>query len=171
LTPPSPSILQPATAAPSSSPPDAFPTEIYPDPIKGTGSGAGFLDVCPNPVGVDQTSDFPVDTAIPLINTLHSGDSQKEKSVTDPAAWRALAEYAYVGDPIDASWLDGSTQPAANSPYAGALAGQCGQEIIDHSWMARVCPEPCALNSSESLKAEYFFLERGGVFLIWFIWP
>jgi hypothetical protein len=27
------------------------------------------------------------------------------------------------------------------------------------------------LNSSESLKAEYFFLERGGVFLIWFIWP
>jgi hypothetical protein len=171
LHPPSSPTPEPTTAVPSPPPRAVFPTEIYPDPVKRTGAGAVFFDWCPNPVGLRHVSDLPSDTAISLINGLHSGDTHTEKVVTDPALWPVMDQYAYVADQIDLSWLDGTIRPASASAYATVLAAQCGQGIIDYSWTARICPEPCSQNTSESLKEDYFFLDRAGVFLIWFLWP
>jgi hypothetical protein len=172
----SPAPLCTPTARPpavvlSSPPPSAFPTDTYPDPVKRSGTGATFFDWCPNPVGLQHAMGLPPEIAIALINSFHSGDTQTEKVVTDPAMWPVLDQYAYVADQIDPSWLDGTIQPASTSAYAAVLADQCGQQTIDHSWTARICPEPCSENTSASLIADYFFLNRGGVFLIWFLWP
>jgi hypothetical protein len=159
------------TVNPDSSPTsEVFPTEIYPGPVPRTGAGGVPFEWCPNPAGVEHFAGFPIETAIDLINNLHSGDLQKERQATDPAAWPMLDQYAYGTDQLDASWFDGAIQPGLKSPYAQMLAAQCGQDVINQSWTARICPGPCSANTSESLKADYFFLWRGNA-LIWMVWP
>jgi hypothetical protein len=164
------STRSPVVVTPSP-PPSAFPTDIYPDPVKRSSTEATFFDWCPNPIGLQQVVELTAEVAIALINDFHSGNVQTLKHVTDPAMWPVYDQYAYTADQIDRSCLDGPIQPANKSAYAGVLAQQCGQETIDYSWTARICPEPCFDNTSASLVADYFFLNRGGVFLIWFIWP
>jgi hypothetical protein len=163
---------QRATITLSPSPtPLAFPTDIYPDPISRTGAEGFPYEWCPNLAGVQSAEAFEADTAVGLINKLHSGDTNTEKSATDPAAWQYISQYAYESGQIDLAWLDGPPQPAVKSPYAQMLAAQCGSDIIDLSWTVTVCPEPCSANTSESLKEDDFFLVRAGTPLIWTIWP
>jgi hypothetical protein len=164
---PLPSSTPPAAPSPT---PELFPTEIYPDPVPRSGEGAVFFDLCPNPAGIEDFAGFPIETAIDLVNLLHSGDRQEQMKATDAALWPTLDTYADGSQQIDGYWFDGKVERAVNSPYAATLAGQCGQQTIDQSWTARVCPGPCSQSTSESLKEDYFFLWRGYA-LIWMVWP
>ncbi len=150
--------------------PEGFEADVYLPPMPPAGEGAVTFPYCPNPAGLEEFTGFPVETALELINNLHSGDLEKMRRATDPALWQSLQNGIPEIGEVTKDWLDGEIFPASESPYAEVLSAQCGAEVVRLSWSAIVCPGPCQPGGSESLKDDYFFLWRNGVALIWLIW-
>jgi len=149
----------------------SFSSEVYPPPSPTLAEGGALLAGCPNPDGLEHLGEVPVDIAIGLLTDLWSGDAERARRATDPGLWPLLDDMSARLEEPNASWLDGAAIPASQSPYARALAHQCGEPLVIVSSMLRVCPPGCVAFNSASLKEDYFLLSRTGHVLIWALWP
>ncbi|MPZ24202.1 MAG: hypothetical protein GEU28_11830 [Dehalococcoidia bacterium] len=64
---------------------------------------------------------------------------------------------------------DVASGPASESAYSLIVAAQCGQETVDLSWWVMVCPGPCSQTASASLPVDYFLVNSGGEWQVYFV--
>jgi hypothetical protein len=166
--------ITPSPPAPDRTPwalPAGFSADVYLPPVPISGQGAVTFGSCPDPDGLEEMAGFPKETAIDLINNLWSGDGTTARLAADPALWPLADQPREPREKIALDWFDGRVQPAARSAYADMLAAQCGETVVSFSWTATICPGPCATNTSESLKEDYFMFWRRDTALIWAVIP
>jgi hypothetical protein len=147
-----------------------FDPAVYPPAVPTSGQAATFLKACPDPSRLEDIADLPLETALERVDDLRSDDLLTMMAASDPSWWDFLSSGVPDGGMVTAEWADTPLFPARQSPYAANIANQCGDDLLAKSWSLRICPGPCAPGGPESLKADYFFLKRNGIVLIWMIW-
>jgi hypothetical protein len=162
------SSIQSATPEPVS---EVLPSQVYPPPAPTLATGGAILAGCPHSAGVDQLAAVTVSDVTTLLQQLTSEDPATARRAADPGFWPALATPILPAGQPDEPRLLGLPEPASASPYAGALAHQCGRPLVDVSWTFTVCPGPCDEQGSASLNEDFFLLSRYGTLLIWAMWP
>jgi hypothetical protein len=167
-----PSLPTPPTTA-AATPwalPEGFSPEVYLPPSPPVGA-TGFEQGCPNLIGLEKADELPLDAAIELVSSYFSGDRDKARHASDPAHWDLLITAQVPQEQLAPDWFE-APEPARQSPYAGLLRTQCGQEALDLSWTAVYCAAPCSQPGiSASLMNDFFFVRRRGQWLIWFVYP
>lgn len=151
--------------------PPGFAAGIYLPPSPTLAAGGALLGGCPNSQGLERVESISADDALALLNDFWSGDTERARRSTDPGMWSILGDIQPRASRVTEDWLDGEGTPASQSPYAGALARQCGEALLGVSWTLRVCPGPCSASASASLREDFFLLSRADQILIWAWWP
>ena len=160
------------TVKPSpTSTPIEFPEEIYPPALPLQFGAWQATSGCPNYDGLQVADDLPVDVVVQGVSELlFTGNKTREKAASDSALWPLLpfADRAETSgqSSMDESWID-VVRTASESEFAQLLLNQCGEQVAAYTWVAKICPGPCATNASESLKDDLFFVKRNERWLIW----
>jgi hypothetical protein len=149
----------------------AFPSEVYPPPAPTLSEGGAILSACPSREGIERLTVVADSEVVSLLRKLWSGDTQAARRVTDPGLWPVLSDLSAKSTQPGLGWLASPPKPASESPYANALARQCGDALVRASWTSTVCPGDCQDQTSASLNEDLFLLSRGGTLLVWAIWP
>jgi hypothetical protein len=157
-----PGSPQPATQSPA---------EAYPAPYPTLSQGGAILAGCPNPAGLQELPGVTEETAVALLTDFRSGDIDRARDVSDPGIWPIIPDLPPSPVQPEVAWLDGSPYPASHSPYAEAIANQCGEPLLKMSWAFTICDPACNVSHSQSLEEEYFVLSRADHLLIWTLWP
>jgi hypothetical protein len=147
------------------------PAEAYPAPYPTLSPGGAILAGCPNPAGLQELPGVTEETAVALLTDFRSGDIDRARDVSDPGIWPIIPDLPPSPVQPEVAWLDGSPYPASHSPYAEAIANQCGEPLLKMSWAFTICDPACNVSHSQSLEEEYFVLSRADHLLIWTLWP
>lgn len=151
--------------------PIEFPEEDYPPPLPLLFGAWPATSGCPNHAGLQDVDDLPAEAVIHAVGELlYTGDKLRERAVSDPALWPLLpfasrSERSMSGS-VDENWID-SVLKTNQTDYAKLVINQCGEKTAGVTWVAKICPGPCAANPSESLKDDLFFIQRNGRWLVW----
>ncbi len=150
-----------------------YPEDIYKPPLPLQFGSWPATSGCPNHEGL-QESDLDSTAAIfRASELLFTGVSLREKAVSDPALWPLLPFPSRTDTTglkqFDETWID-TIRKADETEFAQLILNQCGEEVARLTWVAKICPGPCAQNASESLKDDLFFINRAGMWLIWAVY-
>lgn len=149
-----------------------YPEEIYRPPLPLQFGAWPATTGCPNPEGLQESELDSIIVTTSARELLFTGVILREKSVSDPALWPLLPfanRTDSSGQGFDETWID-SIRKANETAYAQLVHNQCGEELARFTWVAKICPGPCAQNASESLKDDLFFINRAGMWLIWAVY-
>ncbi len=153
-----------------------FPPSIYPAPASFPpwGNPGG----CPSLGGVEPPGLGATAQVLPHLSRLGTESIVTDLSLTDRASWPVVrSNWSNEGLPGRVRTLtaaDVVSGPAARSPYAGLVRGNCGQRTLDLSWWAAVCPvgtRPCSLRDAPALTEHFLLVDRRGSWLVWFANP
>lgn len=171
-SPPMPTPYYPTAtiqASPVFIPSPSPPLPVFPSPLPTrAGTNLYFSAGCPNPEGVDSTAVLSRGEALEVIRVFYTGDLDQRRQVADPAFWPLLSEV----EPLTLE-EENLSEPryARESPFADLLANACSEGILDYSWWIEVCPGSPPPDKFEecppALRLHFFFIRRGGQWLIW----
>ena len=130
-----------------------------------------MIDRCPNPAGVEPLGPGAKAGAQRALHEL-KGSPSHSRRYADPAWWPQLQ---FRLNPFAVSTQHG---PA---PHWGMVesrpAGQflvahhnCGPWLLRHSWAVTLGPTAGPDRNSASLPTTYYFLQRNGHWLLWFVY-
>jgi len=153
-----------------------FPPSIYPAPASfPPWANPGG---CPSLGGVEPPWLGATAQVLPHLSRLGTESIVTDLSLTDRASWPVVrSNWSNEGLPGRVRTLtaaDVVSGPAARSPYAGLVRGNCGQRTLDLSWWAAVCPvgtRPCSLRDAPALTEHFLLVDRRGSWLVWFAYP
>jgi hypothetical protein len=151
-------------------PPPGFPEEIYKAPLPLKGGAWPATSGCPDPEELEEMPLLLSETAVTLMQGLSSGNLDRMREVSDPALWPLLNPEGAAKEPITADWI-GKIQLVSDTPFAGLVSAQCGENTMQMSWWFEFCPGPCGGSSgSEALNSQVFVISRNGQWLIWAVY-
>ncbi|HEX9311705.1 MAG TPA: hypothetical protein VGA30_02620, partial [Actinomycetota bacterium] len=153
-----------------------FPPSIYPTaasfPAWGNPGG------CPSPDGLEQPEAGAPAQILPHLSRLGTESFDTDLSLADRAYWPILQTTWSSGElpgRVRTLTPEGVVSgPAAESPYAGLVRGNCGRRTLDLSWWVAVCPvgtRPCSLRDAPALTEHFLLVDRRGSWLVWFAYP
>lgn len=149
---------------------DEATTHPAPLPISDDVVTGDEFRLCPSVVDVSHSGPPSTETIQDVLSGLASDNLRDRRAVSDRSFWTYAERFGTSVAPealSDARIVD--VTPAAESARAQFLANACGTDIVNRSWLVRVCPASCPeeATSSASMISELFLLERNETWLIW----
>jgi len=142
--------------------------EVYPPALPLQFGAWPATGGCPNLANVEDYAALLPEVATDVLQNMATGDTLTEFQWTDPAYWPVMVN-PFSGQDVSQDWIR-QIMRAEDSPYAGIVKSQCGEEVLKLSWYVQACPGPCQTSgSSEALMVNLLLIARWQ-WLIWALW-
>lgn len=157
---------------------EIFPGDLFPPAVPAKHDGFPLATACPNPAGLERPTRVDVAELLRAVSehiiAVAKGDEEQARKKTDQAFWPMLGSLrtGQGGNPGDVQPLDQSRVarfgPASESPHAELIKNNCGEETLKASWWIQTLPAGNGnVSASQSLKGNFYLINRKGHWLIW----
>src|SRR5690606_15910199 len=152
--------------------------DLFPPAVPAKHDGFPLATACPNPAGLERPTRVDVAELLRAVSehiiAVAKGDEEQARKTTDQAFWPMLGSLrtGQGGNPGDVQPLDQSRVarfgPASESPHAEFIKNNCGEETLKASWWIQTLPAGNGnVSASQSLKGNFYLINRKGHWLIW----